>query len=182
MPVGVLNALIRLTFQTAAPATVCAFIGFVFSLTFPNVVPHARVVGTLASNVILPKLYAFSMMWTLNARVHIRAELNASGGGNISTFNTAQNVQRTVVHDPELGTAEGKLASAEFCEPRKPKLLVGRAAVVKRAEVVEDRRIPVTRVLLITLTTQSPASTFDACEKNPEVAMVIMQGFYPESV
>ncbi|KAJ6462742.1 hypothetical protein C8R47DRAFT_1327090 [Mycena vitilis] len=134
--VGVLNALIRLTFQTAAPATVCALIGFIFSLAFPNVVPHARVVGTLAANVILPKLYAFSMMWTLNAREHIRAELNASSGGNISASNTAQNAQRTVVHDPELGTSEGK-ASAEFCAPQKSKLRLGRAAA-KRADVVED--------------------------------------------
>ncbi|KAJ6462802.1 hypothetical protein C8R47DRAFT_1327129 [Mycena vitilis] len=38
----------------------------------------------------------------------IREELNASGGGNVSTSNAAQNTQRTVAHDPELGTPKAR--------------------------------------------------------------------------
>ncbi|KAJ7122315.1 hypothetical protein C8R44DRAFT_876612 [Mycena epipterygia] len=73
--VGVLNALIRLTFQTAAPATICALINFVMNQTFPEEFPGARGAAAAAANEALPKLYAFSMMWTLNGRTDIRMML-----------------------------------------------------------------------------------------------------------
>ncbi|KAJ7890265.1 hypothetical protein B0H13DRAFT_2531316 [Mycena leptocephala] len=98
--VGVLNALIRLTFQTAAPATICAFINFVISLTFPNIYPNARVFAATAFNIVLPKLAAFSMMWTLNARQQIRSTLHS---------HVSDTGERTVTGDAERGSAEGKL-------------------------------------------------------------------------
>ncbi|KAJ7728430.1 hypothetical protein DFH07DRAFT_222701 [Mycena maculata] len=70
--VGKLSSLIRLTFQTAAPATVCALTNFIFYLTFPEVYPLSRGLASMATNIVLPKLYAFSMMWTLNVRRDIR--------------------------------------------------------------------------------------------------------------
>ncbi|KAJ7890254.1 hypothetical protein B0H13DRAFT_2531306 [Mycena leptocephala] len=98
--VGILNALIRLTFQTAAPATICAFVNFVVSLTFPNVYPSARAFAATAFNIVLPKLAAFSMMWTLNARQHIRSTLHP---------HVSDTGERTVTGDAERGSAEGKL-------------------------------------------------------------------------
>ncbi|KAF8071610.1 hypothetical protein FPV67DRAFT_884124 [Lyophyllum atratum] len=66
--VGILRALVRLTFQTAAPAALCAMFNLIFSQVYSG---DDRLIST-AFNQALPKLYAFSMMWTLNARRKIR--------------------------------------------------------------------------------------------------------------
>lgn len=67
--VGVIDALIRLTFQTAAPAALCAM----FNLIFSQVYSGSFKLVSSGFNQTLPKLYAFSMMWTLNARHEIRS-------------------------------------------------------------------------------------------------------------
>ncbi|KAJ7612148.1 hypothetical protein FB45DRAFT_1117911, partial [Roridomyces roridus] len=66
---GMLHVILRLTFQSAAPAAMCAFINIVCSqISSPQVVPGpAALLATLANNS-LPKLYALSAMWTLNSR------------------------------------------------------------------------------------------------------------------
>ncbi|KAJ7728428.1 hypothetical protein DFH07DRAFT_222651 [Mycena maculata] len=64
---GILNSFIRLTFQTAAPATICTLLTLILAFDFPNVYPTSHSQSTSATNLALPKLYAFSMMWTLNA-------------------------------------------------------------------------------------------------------------------
>ncbi|KAJ6562534.1 hypothetical protein B0H19DRAFT_1260104 [Mycena capillaripes] len=134
--VGILNALIRLTFQTAVPATICAFINFIFSLTFPNVYPGARATASTASNIVLPKLYALSMMWTLNARRRIRAALNDS---HVSTFNTNNTGERTV-GNAELGTAKSRLKmSTDSCAPQKEKSHLGTGAE-NQARIERDGR------------------------------------------
>lgn len=66
--VGIISALVRLTFQTAAPAAVCAL----FNLVFSQVYSGSNKLISTGFNQVLPKLYAFSMMWTLNARLNIR--------------------------------------------------------------------------------------------------------------
>ncbi|KAJ6562186.1 hypothetical protein B0H19DRAFT_1259767 [Mycena capillaripes] len=70
--VGLINALVRLTLQTAAPAAICAMFNLVFSQKNPG---GSGIIST-AFNLALPKLYAVSMMWTLNARRTIRASHN----------------------------------------------------------------------------------------------------------
>ncbi|GLB39972.1 hypothetical protein LshimejAT787_0704820 [Lyophyllum shimeji] len=67
--VGLINALIRLTFQTAAPAAMCAM----FNLIFSQIYSGDNKLISSAFNQTLPKLYAFSMMWTLNARDQLRS-------------------------------------------------------------------------------------------------------------
>jgi hypothetical protein len=66
--VGIISALVRLTFQTAAPAAICAMFNLVFSQVYSG---NDNLVST-GFNQALPKLYGFSMMWTLNARRNIR--------------------------------------------------------------------------------------------------------------
>ncbi|PBK60652.1 hypothetical protein ARMSODRAFT_1090226 [Armillaria solidipes] len=65
--VGMINALLRLTFQTAMPAVICALLTLICVYLPPD---KPRVANTF--NQALPKLYAISMMWTLNARKDIR--------------------------------------------------------------------------------------------------------------
>ncbi|KAK0215833.1 hypothetical protein EDD85DRAFT_442405 [Armillaria nabsnona] len=65
--VGMINALVRLTFQTAMPAVICALLTLICVYLPPD---KPRVANTF--NQALPKLYAISMMWTLNARKDIR--------------------------------------------------------------------------------------------------------------
>ncbi|KAF9053848.1 hypothetical protein BDZ89DRAFT_938948 [Hymenopellis radicata] len=67
--IGAFDALIRLTFQTAAPAALCAMFNLIFSQLYSS---NDKLIST-AFNQALPKLYAVSMMWTLNARREIRA-------------------------------------------------------------------------------------------------------------
>ncbi|KAJ7494002.1 hypothetical protein FB451DRAFT_450528 [Mycena latifolia] len=71
--VGLVNALMRLTFQTAAPSTILVIINTVVLNTFPDYVPGARGAAGEAAGGILATIYAFAMMWTLNARADIRA-------------------------------------------------------------------------------------------------------------
>jgi len=65
--VGIIDALIRLTFSTAAPAAFCAM----FNLIFSQLYSGSNKLISVGFNQLLPKLYAFSMMWTLNARRYI---------------------------------------------------------------------------------------------------------------
>ncbi|KAJ7090680.1 hypothetical protein C8R44DRAFT_648085, partial [Mycena epipterygia] len=69
---GILNALTKLTFQSAAPAAVCALIDLVGTLAWNRTTPNAYIMLALIANNILPKLYAISAMWTLNSRKEIR--------------------------------------------------------------------------------------------------------------
>ncbi|KAJ7315047.1 hypothetical protein DFH08DRAFT_1040734 [Mycena albidolilacea] len=134
--VGIINALIRLTFQTAAPATIVAFGNFVFSVRFPDMYPGGRSSAAMAWNMVLPKLYAFSMMWTLNARHRMRTELNSSG---TSAFTAANPSQHTVVGDAELGIADGKVKmSTESYAARRSKSYIRGASGKPRAHVAEE--------------------------------------------
>ncbi|KAJ7064030.1 hypothetical protein C8F01DRAFT_1130144, partial [Mycena amicta] len=60
---SVLTTLIRLTFQTAAPATMTIIANLVVGVTFPH---NSQVISGI--NIVLGKLWVFSLMWTLNAR------------------------------------------------------------------------------------------------------------------
>ncbi|KAJ7806562.1 hypothetical protein B0H14DRAFT_3484045 [Mycena olivaceomarginata] len=125
--VGIINALIRLTFQTAAPATIVAFGNFVFSVRFPDMYPGGRSSAAMAWNMVLPKLYAFSMMWTLNAR------------HRTSAFTATNPSRHTVVGDAELGIAEGKVKmSTESYTARRSKSHIGGASGKPRAHVSEE--------------------------------------------
>ncbi|KAJ7221943.1 hypothetical protein C8J57DRAFT_1593707 [Mycena rebaudengoi] len=71
---GLINSLVRLTFQTAAPAALCALLNVVLLETAKQ--PTLSIIF----NMPLPKLYAISMMWTLNARRAIRVQKSRTGG------------------------------------------------------------------------------------------------------
>ncbi|KAJ7578699.1 hypothetical protein C8J56DRAFT_835693 [Mycena floridula] len=76
---GLLTALVRLTFQSAAPAAVCTLLNLIFSQIYGS----DRLIST-GFNMILPKLYAVSMMWTLNQRRSIRAAHSSRTGATTS--------------------------------------------------------------------------------------------------
>ncbi|KAJ7367021.1 hypothetical protein DFH08DRAFT_1005018 [Mycena albidolilacea] len=61
---GMLNAVVKLTFQSAAPAALCTLINLVCSQS-GNISADANgwTMGSLISNSIMPKLYAISAMW-----------------------------------------------------------------------------------------------------------------------
>ncbi|KAK0448921.1 uncharacterized protein EV420DRAFT_1275471 [Desarmillaria tabescens] len=65
---NLLDSLVRLTFQTATPAVIVALLNLIF-IFLPD--PYVRGISS-AFIQPLPKLYAISMMWTLNARRDIR--------------------------------------------------------------------------------------------------------------
>ncbi|TRM65700.1 hypothetical protein BD626DRAFT_398559 [Schizophyllum amplum] len=102
--VGMINALVRLTFSTAAPAAVCAM----FNLIFSQLYDGQEVLISSAFNMILPKLYAISMMWTLNSRRSIRVAhssgpFSGSGSEQLSGQRGTRGVVRTGRHqDHEL--------------------------------------------------------------------------------
>ncbi|PBK92443.1 hypothetical protein ARMGADRAFT_930465 [Armillaria gallica] len=92
--VGMINALVRLTFQTATPAAVCALINLIFIyLKNPNIRGFSNVFIQA-----LPKLYAISMMWTLNARRRIRvANGSSSLTGGTSNEPTRMDFSRSMM-------------------------------------------------------------------------------------
>ncbi|KAJ7279284.1 hypothetical protein C8J57DRAFT_1712402 [Mycena rebaudengoi] len=76
--VGILNRLTRIVFQSAVPVTVCAFANFISRVLYTQ---HSSTGATVLfaelTNMMLPKLYAISAMWTLNARKEPSSRLGA---------------------------------------------------------------------------------------------------------
>ncbi|KAK0462998.1 uncharacterized protein EV420DRAFT_1745552 [Desarmillaria tabescens] len=86
---SLLNALVRLTFQTAVLPAICAMINLIFVY-----VQSKNVVSVFIQ--ALPKLYAISMMWTLNARRAIRVAFSSRGSDGTSNEEAVpRNVART---------------------------------------------------------------------------------------
>ncbi|SJL14136.1 uncharacterized protein ARMOST_17591 [Armillaria ostoyae] len=79
------DSLIRLTFQTAVPAVIVALLNLIF-IFLPD--PYVKGISS-AFIQPLPKLYAISMMWTLNARRDIR--INSSSLSIYTSPNYAHN-------------------------------------------------------------------------------------------
>ncbi|KAJ7754275.1 hypothetical protein B0H14DRAFT_2405029 [Mycena olivaceomarginata] len=107
--VGLINSLVRLTFQTAAPAAIWQGIRIsvnfqssaLFNLAFSQKNPGGSGIISTAFNEMIPKLYAISMMYTLNARRTIRAShLGATANSNEITGGRSRGPRR---QDIELG-------------------------------------------------------------------------------
>jgi len=98
--IGLLTALIRLTWLSVAPAALCAMFNLVFSQVWKG---SDRLLST-TFNLMLPKLYAISMMWTLNARERMRAANNrysTTAGHNLKHIaNNSSNTAAERLHAP----------------------------------------------------------------------------------
>ncbi|PFH51198.1 hypothetical protein AMATHDRAFT_3327 [Amanita thiersii Skay4041] len=126
--VGIITSLIRLTFSTMAPAALCAMMNLIFSQVYSG---SDRLVST-AFNMVLPKLYAFSMMWTLNARRSMRTggsrvysgenssaprrprdnvELNTYNGVQVHTHTETSIDVRKMFHGDESKSGESQATS-----------------------------------------------------------------------
>ncbi|KAJ7888559.1 hypothetical protein B0H14DRAFT_3855940 [Mycena olivaceomarginata] len=101
---GMLNAILKLTFQSAAPAAFCALINLVCSQAGnTSATSNGWSMCAIISNTILPKLYAISAMWTLNSRKDIR--LARSNGQTTSSGDGPSGRRRT--NNVELGVISG---------------------------------------------------------------------------
>ncbi|KAJ6555454.1 hypothetical protein DFH09DRAFT_1165406 [Mycena vulgaris] len=97
---GMLNAILKLTFQSAAPAALCALINLVSSQAgSKSDTANGWSMAAIISNELLPKLYAISAMWTLNSRENIR--LVHSNGNTTSSAEGTSGRRRT--NNVELG-------------------------------------------------------------------------------
>ncbi|KAJ6488393.1 hypothetical protein DFH09DRAFT_1209516 [Mycena vulgaris] len=97
---GILNAIIKLTFQSAAPAAPWALIHSIASQA-GNMGATANAWSMIAiiANNLLPKLYATSAMWTLTSRRDIRL---VRSNGN-TTSSTERTSGRRRMNNVELG-------------------------------------------------------------------------------
>ncbi|KAF8134110.1 hypothetical protein K438DRAFT_1997876 [Mycena galopus ATCC 62051] len=102
---GILNSLIRLTFQTAAPASLAAMFNLIWSQMYKTNHPLLAYIE-LGFNQPLPKLYAISMMWTLNARLALRARTEVSGSTSDGPSGGRVRSPRRTNDDMELGRIE----------------------------------------------------------------------------
>ncbi|KAJ7468101.1 hypothetical protein FB451DRAFT_388886 [Mycena latifolia] len=104
--IGLINALVKLAFLTAAPAALCAM----FNLIFSQLYSDGTALISTAFNMMLPKLYAISMMWTLNARRTIRATHSSRNGMTNTTSNELSGgrsrAARRANGDMELGAIQ----------------------------------------------------------------------------
>ncbi|KAF7367968.1 hypothetical protein MSAN_00862100 [Mycena sanguinolenta] len=99
-----IHSLIPLTFQTATPPAVVAMFNFIFSQMYRTKRPLLGYVE-IAFNQVLPKLYAISMMYTLNARRGINTRVPSSC--NESSSDATWPVQPHPINgDVELGQTE----------------------------------------------------------------------------
>ncbi|KAJ6489945.1 hypothetical protein C8R45DRAFT_992188 [Mycena sanguinolenta] len=84
----VLNALLRLTIQSAAPGAACALINFVTAVKWNHTTSdYPALMLSEISNMLLPNLYSISAMWTLNRRAVIRGILETDP--TLHTLNVA---------------------------------------------------------------------------------------------
>ncbi|KAJ6541461.1 hypothetical protein B0H19DRAFT_315954 [Mycena capillaripes] len=74
----ILSSLRRLTIQSAAPAAFCALIDFISAALVHALPGHPPVWSMISSgsNTVLPQLYVWAAMWTLNSREDIFAADN----------------------------------------------------------------------------------------------------------
>ncbi|KAF7288915.1 hypothetical protein MIND_01407700 [Mycena indigotica] len=86
---GLFMSLILITFQSAAPATLWIIVEFAFSIAYPNPpsVPFARVSAAIGMNLVLAKLWAISLLGTLNSRPKEKPHnpTTVSNGDNINS-------------------------------------------------------------------------------------------------
>ncbi|KAJ7279379.1 hypothetical protein C8J57DRAFT_1712459 [Mycena rebaudengoi] len=66
--VGILNRLIRIAFQSAAPVTLCALANFISQALYLHTSIDVTILCILVTGMMLPKVYAISALWTLNSR------------------------------------------------------------------------------------------------------------------
>ncbi|KAF7350325.1 hypothetical protein MVEN_01337000 [Mycena venus] len=100
---GMLNAVLKLTFQTAAPAALCAAINFFAVEVNIAKTGHtdAEVYALVAvlANEVLPKLYAVSAMWMLNARWEIRVRhAHSLGRSSDAPLDASRGIQSSGWH------------------------------------------------------------------------------------
>ncbi|KAF7315753.1 hypothetical protein MIND_00091200 [Mycena indigotica] len=77
---GMLNAILKLTIQSAMPGALCAMITLITSqLGGPSRGATPATMLTIISSNLLPKLYALSAMWTLNSRHRILLSSRSTG-------------------------------------------------------------------------------------------------------
>ncbi|KAJ6471345.1 hypothetical protein C8R45DRAFT_1014058 [Mycena sanguinolenta] len=107
------HSLIPLTFQTATPPAVLAMFNLIFSQMYRTDKPLLGYVE-IAFNQVLPKVYAISMMYTLNARRELRKRVSGSrngsnsGGSSLTTWRAKPRIGNTN-GDVELGQIEAAI-------------------------------------------------------------------------
>ncbi|KAJ7253900.1 hypothetical protein C8J57DRAFT_1076614, partial [Mycena rebaudengoi] len=100
---GMLHSLKKLTFQSAAPAVVCALVSLVGTLAWNRATPNAYVMLSIIANNVLPKLYAISALWTLlNSRRSIRQAHGTGRRASVITMSFESGRRRT--NDIELSS------------------------------------------------------------------------------
>ncbi|KAF7315750.1 hypothetical protein MIND_00090900 [Mycena indigotica] len=101
---GMLNAILKLTVQSAVPGALCAMVNLITSQTGDKLNPfNVSTMLSIISTDLLPKLYAISAMWTLNSRRAI--QLAGSAGHNTSSIEGQSDRRRTgAPSGVELGT------------------------------------------------------------------------------
>ncbi|KAF7372823.1 hypothetical protein MSAN_00488300 [Mycena sanguinolenta] len=102
-----IRALIPLTFETAAPAAIIAMFNLIFTQMHRTSQPLLGYVE-IGFNEVLPKLYAISMMYTLNERRAIRSRVSGSRNGSSTNEPSlgGRVQQRHISGDVELGRIE----------------------------------------------------------------------------
>ncbi|KAF7360168.1 hypothetical protein MVEN_00745300 [Mycena venus] len=129
--VGLISALIRLTFQTAAPAALCAMFNLIFSQTYSG---NDAIIST-AFNMTLPKLYAISMMWTLNARRTIRAT-HGSRNGMSNTSNELSGA-RSRARRANVGLQDTEKDLITYVEDTQGDMELGAIQIVTQTETTQ---------------------------------------------
>ncbi|KAF7315769.1 hypothetical protein MIND_00092900 [Mycena indigotica] len=114
---GMLNAILKLTIQSALPGALCAMINLITSQTGDKSNPsNPSTLISIISTDMLPKLYALSAMWTLNSRRSI--QLSRSTGQNTSSTEGQSGGRRTVNPSGGRGVELGNFGKVQRIQVR----------------------------------------------------------------
>ncbi|KAJ7211838.1 hypothetical protein C8J57DRAFT_1604707 [Mycena rebaudengoi] len=115
---GMLHSIKKLTFQSAAPAVVCALVSLVGTLAWNRATPNTYIMLAIIASNVLPKLYAISAMWTLNSRRSIREAYSSTGRrGSVVTMSFSSGRRRTndiELSSPWVANSQGAVVNVQL--------------------------------------------------------------------
>ncbi|KAJ6512970.1 hypothetical protein C8R45DRAFT_330936 [Mycena sanguinolenta] len=118
----VLDSLVQLAIQSTVPVSVCSFINFVASMLRSRRPSNSALMIEFITN-ILPQLYAWSAMWTLNSRDEIVAAGNTphtlnlgTSSSNIKTWQIPYASESAITNESTMMRQEDHVNSQMFSE------------------------------------------------------------------
>ncbi|KAF8193591.1 hypothetical protein K438DRAFT_2017698 [Mycena galopus ATCC 62051] len=112
----ILNSLIRVTVQSAAPAALCASITFVVTIQYDSWTPASVMIDCIMT-MVLPQLYAWSAMWALNSRDGICSRAAETYSVHLGTTLALSDPETCSSRSPTIGESGTEVSKGLQADP-----------------------------------------------------------------